>query len=769
MLNIGDNFNYQGRKPNFARDCFNTKQEMKNYPEQGIDTGHISFCLEDLKLYQFQAGNEVNPETGKWRKLIDSILDANSENPVENKVITSKLLEVEKLIGTKATALGKDFELSLDNMGAVIAAALVDLNKNIDELEEAVSEALNSIKAANTSIRDIRINGHSLEGGVNLSKSDVGLGNIDNTSDQDKPLSIAMVRALNGKADKSTTINNKPLDRNIVITKQDLGLGNVDNTSDLEKPISTRTQEALNNKIDKSPTHGLVSKEDIKKLSDLPTNDVLAEKFRTLDNTRSKIDSHVSNTQNPHNVTKNQVGLSNVDNTSDLEKPISTRTQEELDKKVNLTDLVGLTKKVSDLEESVKLINQSMEVLKPELLDRMTYGIRINIGSPNFSCTEIGSYSLRKSLPVHSKIRGCILSNQGEVVKYLPDTNWAAGDVNGSQGQVMVEIPEFWMSYKKNPDYIDIRISPTEIEGFTKFNKFYISAYDATIDRNSNKLSSVCSIDPRYRGGNNSANLDNDSNIAKRHLGKPATYLTLSEFETLATNRGNNWKCLTYDAYKTIFWLFVTETVSLDTVNKRNFDPEQSGNLSTKHADKDTWKTTYNTFPVLNIGTTNNIGNGTGYKDVEITYIGYESRSCIRYRGMENIFGEMSRFVTGVQKIKRGVNAELIGGTGFNLKTLYNYSPYDRPGFIEELIPHTNDPFSILATGVGQDGSSTTYYRAYSDSFGANSNGKYFFLFGHPEPNDFFDSSNAGFLDQLTEAENFKANYAGTRLCYFPE
>ena len=135
MLNIGDNFNYQGRKPNFARDCFNTKQEMKNYPEQGIDTGHISFCLEDLKLYQFQAGNEVNPETGKWRKLIDSILDANSENPVENKVITSKLLEVEKLIGTKATALGKDFELSLDNMGAVIAAALVDLNKNIDELD----------------------------------------------------------------------------------------------------------------------------------------------------------------------------------------------------------------------------------------------------------------------------------------------------------------------------------------------------------------------------------------------------------------------------------------------------------------------------------------------------------------------------------------------------------------------------------------------------------------------------------------------------------
>lgn len=32
-------------------------------------------------------------------------------------------------------------------------------------------------------------------------------------------------------------------------TKSDIGLGNVDNTSDLDKPISTATQEALNTKV----------------------------------------------------------------------------------------------------------------------------------------------------------------------------------------------------------------------------------------------------------------------------------------------------------------------------------------------------------------------------------------------------------------------------------------------------------------------------------------------------------------------------------------
>lgn len=38
---------------------------------------------------------------------------------------------------------------------------------------------------------------------------------------------------------------------------------------------------------------------------------------------------------NPHNITKNDVGLSNVDNTADLDKPISTQTQEALDLKLD--------------------------------------------------------------------------------------------------------------------------------------------------------------------------------------------------------------------------------------------------------------------------------------------------------------------------------------------------------------------------------------------------------------------------------------------------
>ena len=49
----------------------------------------------------------------------------------------------------------------------------------------------------------------------------------------------------------------------------------------------------------------------------------------------STLSSHISNTSNPHSVTKSQVGLGNVDNTSDANKPISTATQTALNGKEN--------------------------------------------------------------------------------------------------------------------------------------------------------------------------------------------------------------------------------------------------------------------------------------------------------------------------------------------------------------------------------------------------------------------------------------------------
>jgi hypothetical protein len=53
-------------------------------------------------------------------------------------------------------------------------------------------------------------------------------------------------------------------------------------------------------------------------------------------NTHVQIDTHIVNTANPHNVTKAQVGLANVDNTSDANKPVSTATQAALNAKADI-------------------------------------------------------------------------------------------------------------------------------------------------------------------------------------------------------------------------------------------------------------------------------------------------------------------------------------------------------------------------------------------------------------------------------------------------
>lgn len=91
-----------------------------------------------------------------------------------------------------------------------------------------------------------------------LDKNAVGLGNVDDTSDINKPVSTLQASAIALKQDTLVsgtnikTIEGQSLlgSGNIDLTKNDVGLGNVDNTSDLNKPISTATQTALNSKQD---------------------------------------------------------------------------------------------------------------------------------------------------------------------------------------------------------------------------------------------------------------------------------------------------------------------------------------------------------------------------------------------------------------------------------------------------------------------------------------------------------------------------------------
>ena len=82
-----------------------------------------------------------------------------------------------------------------------------------------------------------------------LDKSTLAQGvgtSVDNAMSQN-----ATTDALDKKVDKILKINGKSLDNDVNLVKDDIGLGNVDNTSDEDKPVSIKQQDALDEKVDK--------------------------------------------------------------------------------------------------------------------------------------------------------------------------------------------------------------------------------------------------------------------------------------------------------------------------------------------------------------------------------------------------------------------------------------------------------------------------------------------------------------------------------------
>jgi uncharacterized protein (TIGR02145 family) len=192
----------------------------------------------------------------------------------------------------------------------------------------------------------------------------VGLGNVDNTTDMNKPVSTATLTALGLKAPLANPVFTGTV---LGIDKTMVGLSNVDNTSDVNKPVSSATQTALDLKENAS------NKSD----ASLGTSTIL---YPTQNAVKTYVDSQVATgapdatssvkgkiqltgelggsassptvpglalkapINNPAftgtvtGVTKSMVGLGNVDNTTDAGKPVSTATQTALDLKLNRSD-----------------------------------------------------------------------------------------------------------------------------------------------------------------------------------------------------------------------------------------------------------------------------------------------------------------------------------------------------------------------------------------------------------------------------------------------
>ena len=95
---------------------------------------------------------------------------------------------------------------------------------------------------------------------------------------------------------------------------------------------------------------GLMSSSDKTKLDGLKDQAGITS---DIDAVQTNLETHINNKSNPHEVTKDQVGLGNVDNTSDANKPISTATQNALNSKFNASDGNALKQTIESMPNLV--------------------------------------------------------------------------------------------------------------------------------------------------------------------------------------------------------------------------------------------------------------------------------------------------------------------------------------------------------------------------------------------------------------------------------
>ena len=118
----------------------------------------------------------------------------------------------------------------------------------------------------------------------------------------------------------------------LALVKGDVGLGSVDNTTDAAKPVSTATQTALDAKqpldADLTTIAGLTATSD---------NFMVASASAWASRTPAQAKTSLA-------LVKGDVGLGNVDNTTDAGKPVSTATQTALDAKLDDAQFSGLAK-----------------------------------------------------------------------------------------------------------------------------------------------------------------------------------------------------------------------------------------------------------------------------------------------------------------------------------------------------------------------------------------------------------------------------------------
>lgn len=414
----------------------------------------------------------------------------------------------------------------------------------------------------------------------------------------------------------------------------------------------------------------------------------------------------------------------------------------------------------------------------PSLEDQYAYGVEWDTASSSPDGVRVGNMQLHRELPIQSKMRGVVLDNNGGIKNYLNNSNW--GNINKEYltESVMTEIPEHWYKLYQDGTKFRMMLSAMPLPGYSHIDQFYISSFESGIDRESSTLISsygVGSTNVNKRGGDNTAEWDN---TYRSLLGCPVTNLTRDQFRQAARKRGSGWEMYTYNAHKTLFWLFAVEYATLDSQKPFNAQKDANGfaqgGLGPGPTQMTDWTNFNNANPLIPCGYTNEFGNGSGEKAYVVKNASGGTHATLmanRYRGIENPFGHIWKYTDGANiQVTTGDSGLSILWTTDDPSNFSDtsYTGYDKKGNIcrtngyakKMLLGEDGD---IVATEVG--GSSSTYWCDYYYTYTQANRLQVVLVGGNAD-----HGSAAGLAYVYTaSAPSDAGRDFGSRLCFFPE
>ena len=416
------------------------------------------------------------------------------------------------------------------------------------------------------------------------------------------------------------------------------------------------------------------------------------------------------------------------------------------------------------------------------------YGVQVNskIGAPEMQ--RIGNMALHHvdELPVH-QFRAALVNDDGTVNYWLhPSSHLLKEDgvtpsvLDGSDGQVMVRIPKHWVRFDTKGNLYQIQVSAKPLLGYHYQREVWISAFEASLLRSGNKLSSVINTTAAYRGGNNNAAWDGDDMSL---LGKPATNISLTNFVNYAANRGAIGKPYMYEAHYVMWYLYLIEYANRNCQLAFNPTPTGDGFRQGGLGPGVTtvvfaqWSAFNSYYPFVPCGVTASLGVNTGV--VNHTVNNWNGGNPITvevnsYRGIEMPFGHLWKWTAGIlydiQSIAEGGQSVIYMYKDGTLGTVIN-DTYEPVGLLPRVGGYITDlhwgQHGMLQPKTSVGGSATTFW---ADQFYTSIPATGRSTRGRLSGGSAYYGADAGFGCVFTNGVPSAADAAiGSRLCLFTD